>query len=123
MDGYVRIARENKQQIVWDIYTTEEPMAKYHHRDKCDKWVPDYRARLRDGKRMPRGLNKIVFKSDDDGYTAEGYVEVTRYGRFVDPEHVVGTISDMRDAVGYWGRYIEGFRRDADGDINVIIGS
>ena len=34
MDGYVRIAQENKQQIVWDIYTTQEPMAKYHHRDK-----------------------------------------------------------------------------------------
>jgi hypothetical protein len=119
MNAYARIAAA-AQPMEWSIYRTVRTLDSAFRANEDDIYKPDYRAKVKGYRdKLRGGTYELVYERD--GIKARGHFEVDGAGFFADPRHLVGTISDMRDATGYWGRYIEGFYKNQYGEIAVNI--
>ncbi len=117
MNAFAQIAISHAQ-LEWSIYRNRRPIELAYRANDYDFWEPDYRAKVKGYRdKLRKGTYELVYERD--GIKARGYFDVDGAGYFADPRHLVGTISDMRDATGYWGRYIEGFYKNQYGEIAV----
>lgn len=78
----------------------------------------DRRSYLKNGERLEDGAHRVVFNYID--VQTSGWV-IVEDGEFNEQtEKYIGTMVSSAD---YWGVFIEGFDRDKEGNIEVIIGS
>ncbi len=119
MNAFAKVAAEHAT-VEWSIYRSVRPLDGAYRAREPDVWKLDFRALIRgDRNRLRKGTYELVYERD--GIKARGYFDVDGAGFFADPRHLMGTITDMRDATGYWGRYIEGFYKNQYGEIAVNI--
>ena len=95
--------------MVWSIGEWNDTKGDYDH---------DRRSYLKNGEHLEDGAHRVVFNYI--GVQTSGWV-IVEDGQFNDQtEQFIGT---MVSGANYWGQFIEGFDRDEEGNIEVVIGS
>lgn len=95
--------------MVWSIF--EDTSIDY------DNWVED-RTAVVDGEKLADGWYHVKYVRDNAAHTADCEVRDGKWTEFSDK-----MIGSAVERAGYWGVYIEGFKRHNEGFIEVVIGS